>query len=124
MLDIVELLKSRGLRNYYDLEKEPGYEDLEDRVVIEWGASTRSWHQWLSPREVVEVLPKGYVDEFPGYLDFLITCDELISIVNNRSANRQWHTVIQEETRQSGIWAKLQLGLLPRSIQKRRRALY
>jgi hypothetical protein len=78
----------------YDLIKEAGYEDLEERVVIEWGASTRSWHQWLSAREVVEILPKGYVREFPGYLDFVLTYDELRDIVNNPSANREWHMML------------------------------
>lgn len=38
---------------FYFLEKVPGFEDLEQRVVIDWGGSTRSWHQWLSPKEVV-----------------------------------------------------------------------
>lgn len=79
---------------FYDLEKEPGYEDLENRVVIEWGASPRAWHQWLSQREVVEILPKGYVKEFPGYLDFVLTYDELVSIVKNPSANRDWHRML------------------------------
>lgn len=65
----------------YDLRRVEGYEDLERRVVIDWGASTRSWHQWMGPREVIEVLPKGYVTEFPGYDDFILTFEQLCEII-------------------------------------------
>lgn len=36
---------------YYDLKRLPGFEDLEQRVIIDWGKSTRSWHQWLDRRD-------------------------------------------------------------------------
>src|SRR5262249_43350049 len=40
---------------FYDLRKQPGFEDLEGRVVIDWGKAAKSWHQWLRKKEVVEV---------------------------------------------------------------------
>lgn len=55
---------------HYDLDPVPGYDDFRDRVVIRWRG--RGWHQWLHrdrDREVIEVLPKGRVRPFPGYLD-------------------------------------------------------
>ncbi len=79
---------------HYDLEIVPGFEDFENRVIIEWGKSTRSWHQWLREKEVIEILPVGYVKSFPGYLDLIITFDELIKIINNRSANKEWHQML------------------------------
>jgi hypothetical protein len=83
-------------RYWYDLERLTEFSDLEDRVVIDWGPSTRSWHQWLrSNREVVEVLPVGYVKEFPGYLDFILSYDELRAIVLNPIANREWHRMLR-----------------------------
>jgi len=49
----------RALYFYYDLAKVPGFEDLEQRVVIDWGHS-RSWHQWPKrDKEVLELLPTG-----------------------------------------------------------------
>lgn len=80
---------------WYDLERLGGFGDLEDRVIVDWGASTRSWHQWLREKEVVEVLPTGYVKEFPGYLDFVLSYDELSAIVSNPVANREWHRMLR-----------------------------
>lgn len=79
---------------FYILEKVPGFEDLEQRVVIDWGGSTRSWHQWLSPKEVVQVLPKGFARPFPGYLDFILPHQELVQIIHNPESNRAWHTAL------------------------------
>ncbi len=80
---------------WYDLQRMGGFDDLADRVVIDWGPSTRSWHQWLVNREVVEVLPAGYVKEFPGYLDFVLSYDELRRIVRDAVANREWHRMLR-----------------------------
>jgi hypothetical protein len=82
-------------RLWYDLEHIAAFDDLRDRVVIDWGDSTRSWHQWLRDREVVEVLPRGYVKEFPGYLEFILTFDELRRIVGEPVANREWHRMLR-----------------------------
>lgn len=79
---------------YYELEPVPGFEDLKDRVIIDWGKSALAWHQYLSEKEVVEILPRGYVKDFPGYLEILITYDELVEIINNPGANREWHRML------------------------------
>lgn len=79
---------------YYDLSPVDGFDDLKDRVVIDWGKSTLAWHQWLRPKEVIEILPKGYVTHFPGYLDFVLRYDELVSIINSPVANREWHRML------------------------------
>lgn len=79
----------------YDMEEVEGFEDLRDRVVIDWGSSTRSWHQWLRPKRVIEVLPVGYASVFPGYLDFVLEFDELKKIVEHPEANRIWHTMLR-----------------------------
>ena len=93
--------------HFYLLEKVPGYEDLEERIVIDWGKSTRSWHQWLSPKEVVEVLPKGYTRPFPGYLDFILTYDELARLVTHHESNREWHIALSA---MAGIYLILHPG--------------
>ena len=38
---------------YYRLRRVLGYEDLEDRLVIEWGKGARSWHQRPRNKEVI-----------------------------------------------------------------------
>jgi hypothetical protein len=81
-------------RCWYDLELLPEFDDLTDRVIIDWGAGTRSWVQWLKDREVVEVLPVGYVGEFPGYLDFVLPYRDLKRIIENPVAHREWHRML------------------------------
>ena len=81
-------------RFWYDLERLSQFDDLAGRVVIGWGGSTRSWHQWLAPKEVVEILPPGYVREFPGCDQVLLTHAELKQIVDNPLAHREWHRAL------------------------------
>jgi len=78
--------------NYqYKLEEVEGFEDLKGRLIIDWGKALQSWHQWLkNEKEVTEILPKGYVKPFPGYLDILIDHKELEEITGNPDANREW----------------------------------
>jgi hypothetical protein len=90
---------------FYQLEKVGGFEDLEERVVIDWGQSTRSWHQWVTEKEVVEVLPAGYARPFPGYLDFVLHFDELSRIFNHPEANREWQSALSNV---AGIYLILQ----------------
>jgi hypothetical protein len=87
-----EVYSAGGL--FFDLERLPGFEDLIGRLVIDWGRSALAWHQWLSDKAVIEILPTGYVREFPGYLDFVISYDELVGIIRHPEANREWHRML------------------------------
>jgi len=82
-------------RYHYALKKMGGYEDLEDRLIVDWGAGTRSWVQWLSPKRIIEWLPEGHARDFPGYLDFVLEYEELARIIMNPDANRTWHTMLR-----------------------------
>ena len=75
----------------YSLVENENFAELKERVVINWGGGTRSWTQWLRSKEIVEILPKGYVQKFPGYFDFVLDYVELQKIMQNPNANREWH---------------------------------
>ena len=45
----------------------------------------------MSKKPVTEILPQGYITDFPGYLDFILNFDELLTIINYPDANREWH---------------------------------
>jgi hypothetical protein len=78
-------------RYFYDLEREGGYEDLENRAVIEWGKGARSWVQRLSNKEVVELLPRGQLrPPFRDYLEFSLTHAELVELYAHDEANKEW----------------------------------
>jgi hypothetical protein len=75
---------------YYILEKQRNYEDLEKRIIIDWGKGTRAWIQKKCDKEIIEIKPKGFVDDFPGYLDFVLPFKKLEQIINNPDANSVW----------------------------------
>lgn len=80
--------------NYYDLTELDFMSDLKDRLIINWGKAQIRWHQYLQPKEVVELLPVGYVKEFPGYDDLILAFSDLKIIINNKDANREWHRML------------------------------
>ena len=82
----------------FEMEEILGFEELRDRVIIDWGLSTRSWHQWLTrekDKTVVEILPKGYAGDFPGYLEVMLTFSDLSKIIQHPDAHRTWHAMLK-----------------------------
>lgn len=77
---------------YYDLEAVPEFNSLIDRLVIDWGSNAIAWHQWYDTqaKQVIEILPQGYIGSFPGLLDFVLEYDELKTLINNPDANYEW----------------------------------
>lgn len=80
----------------YDLRRDPKYAELEGRMVIDWGAGTRSWvqHYKDGAKKVVEVLPEGYVHEWPGFDEVVLKHHELVKVVKHRDAHREWHRML------------------------------
>jgi hypothetical protein len=90
----------------YSSEEMTGYDELEGRLVIEWGEGTRSWAQWLhgpGDKRVVEILPPNYVD-FPGFYNFTLTYDDLRKVIQHPDSNREWHRMLSSV---SGIYVIL-----------------
>lgn len=95
LLIIKEPESWEGIQFYkYDIERVNLLHDLEERLVIDWGKSTLSWHQKILDKEVVEILPKGFLKPFPGYQDVVLSFDELSKIIQNPDANRQWKMML------------------------------
>ncbi|WP_281052433.1 GIY-YIG nuclease family protein [Vibrio cholerae] len=85
-------IKSANNKFYYELTEVDGFDDYKDRVVINWGKAAISWHQWANEndKEVVEILPKGYLGNFPGLLNFALDFNELRMLSENTEANKDW----------------------------------
>jgi len=77
---------------YYNLEQLSEFEYLSNRIVIDWGNNAIAWHQWYDKqiKEIVQILPQGYLGEFPGLLDFVLDFNELEILINNPEANEDW----------------------------------
>ena len=77
--------------NFYKLTKRKGFEDLEGRVVIDWGKGALAWCQRYTDREVVEIRRRGRaLQPFRDYLRVNLTFDELKRLVSNPGAHRDW----------------------------------
>jgi hypothetical protein len=77
---------------YYDLEEIEICNEFKERVIIDWGNNTRVWCQWYEKqhKEILEILPKGYLGEFKGLTNFILEFDELKKLIDNPNANRDW----------------------------------
>jgi hypothetical protein len=82
----------KGEKFFYNLTEVNIIDELIDRVVIDWGKSAISWYQWYDKqtKEVIEILPKGYLGEFKGLTNFVLDYDELKKLISNPDANKDW----------------------------------
>ena len=58
----------------YKMTEMEGFDELKERIIIEWGASSISWHQWLNDKndkEIIEITP-GFDHIFPAQLKNII----------------------------------------------------
>lgn len=86
----------------YQLTSLPHFQDLVDRVVLDWGEGTRSWVQWLQQlsgmtgrdREVLEIRRPRTGRMFPGYRQVNLTLPELSGIMTNPRHYVDWHQAL------------------------------
>jgi hypothetical protein len=81
----------QSARRYYQLERQDGFEAIENRLVVDWGAGTLAWHQRLTNKPVLQLLPKGQLRAvFADYLGFTLTHSELKELYRHADANSEW----------------------------------
>lgn len=82
--------------SYYPLDKLDGFDDLEDRLVVDWGKAALAWHQWYSDRPVIEIRPQGRaLPPFRDYLKVHLTFAELARLVKQPEAHRDWMAALR-----------------------------
>ena len=78
---------------FYDLDRDDTFDDLRDRLIIDWGPGALAWVQKLRPKEVLEILPPGRrLPAFDDYLEFSLTYDQLKDLFEFEEAHRDWRT--------------------------------
>lgn len=78
---------------WYEMKEVEGYEDLKERVIINWGEAAISWHQWISNlKAVIEIHPGLHYQQFKDYFDFILDFKELQEIVTNQYSD--WKKVL------------------------------
>jgi hypothetical protein len=78
-------LEVRGIKDgyniLYEMEDVSGFEDLKERVIIDWGKGTLAWCQNLrNIKEIKEITP-GFDAVFPGYPNVILKFEELKNII-------------------------------------------
>jgi hypothetical protein len=99
-----EQLASRSEYDHYTLERSSVLSDYEGRIVIDWGGAYVSWFQHYdlaNPKQVLEILPKGYFGDFNGYMDISLSRTELEYLFRNQDSNPIWKGHL---SRVSGIY--------------------
>lgn len=63
----------------FDLEVLPEFDQYAERVLVNWGLSTRGWSQWAGrqPKEVVELRRTVGEIDFPGFAAFSATVEDV-----------------------------------------------
>jgi hypothetical protein len=88
-----ELEWRKGTKFFYRLERLPGFEHLEHRVIIEWGRGALAWYQRLANKPVLEITAPGRkLPPFRDYLEFDLTYDQLLDLYRNEEAHREWRS--------------------------------
>jgi hypothetical protein len=69
----------------YEIEEVQGFDDLKERVIIDWGKGAIKWDQWIDKiKEVVEIQPGLHYQPFTDYFDFILDFRQLQEIVSNQ----------------------------------------
>ena len=89
-----EMQSYQGNKAYFDLTPIDLLNEYEHRLVIDWGKSTRMWHQKGSTEKPVVAIQADPKMGFSGYENLLLTYSELKEIVENEAIYEAWHTAL------------------------------
>lgn len=81
----------QGEASYYNLEYINLLKEYENRLIIDWGKSTRMWHQKGSTEKAVIAI-QG--DVFPGFEELCLPYDHLEKIIKNPHGYENWYTAL------------------------------
>jgi hypothetical protein len=80
---------------HYALAKRAGFEDLEDRLIIDWGSGALAWHQWFTDRPVIEIRRPGRaLPPFRDYLEVHLKFSELVTLTSHADAHPDWRAAL------------------------------
>ena len=72
-----------GNNAFFTLEHNDMLREYEEKLIIDWGRATRSWHQKGSNEKPIISIQADSQKSFKGYEDLIVSFDELQEIVNS-----------------------------------------
>lgn len=83
-----------GNGDYFDLERLDILKELEDRLIIDWGNATRSWHQKGTTDKKIVAIQSNQKFAFEGFENLILSFKELKEIVEDSIVYENWHTAL------------------------------
>jgi hypothetical protein len=83
-----------GVNIIYKLEKTNIMSDLVDRLIINWGKATMSWHQWATNEKEVLAIQANPKYEFKGYDKVVLKFAQLKEIISDPILYENWHVAL------------------------------
>lgn len=81
-------------RSFFDLEHIDLLEEYENRLVIDWGDSTRQWKQKGSNEKPVSYILPNEKQKFPGFESLVLSYGKLKSIISDPFTYEAWHSAL------------------------------
>lgn len=83
-----------GTLYFTGLKKTDIFSDLAERLIIDWGKSTISWHQWATNEKPVLAITENPKYIFKGFDEILLDFSELEEIISDKTLYENWHTAL------------------------------
>jgi hypothetical protein len=81
---------------YYNLERDPRFDELRDRLIIQWDPPLINWVRRLTNKAVLEIRVRGRkFPLFKDYLEFSLTHTELKYLFAHPEAHPDWRDALR-----------------------------
>ena len=84
----------RGENAVFRLNQIDLLREFEGRLTIDWGKSTRMWHQKGSSEKPIISIQPDAKKVFSGFEDLILSYDELKDILENPTVYETWHAAL------------------------------
>lgn len=83
-----------GKASIFIIEKLDTFNDYEEKMIIEWGKSARSWAQKGTTEKPIVAIQAKNLKIFEGFEKLILSFDELKEIVEGAKVHENWHTAL------------------------------
>ena len=83
----------RGENAFFQLIPIDLLKEYENKLTIDWGKSTRMWHQKGTSEKPI-VLLQPYKEDFPGFEKLILSYDKLKKVIEDRAVYESWYTAL------------------------------
>ena len=89
-----EVTEYRGENAFFQLTQNDMLKEFEGKLTIDWGKSTRMWHQKGTSEKPIISLQPDEKKVFSGFEDLILSYDELKEILDNPTVYESWHAAL------------------------------